>query len=132
MVERFEKAYRHCIGQVRGVQLAALSYLSTPKRRASRRMKTRAQERSDSSVAPPIVKIGNTFPKKHYAQRVGHNKSITSEKKPNASSASRPCSLILNMESAPITASRLQQFLPPIIERKSFRGVDTRLTKARF
>jgi len=45
--------------------------------------------------------------RKHYAYRVGHSKSITSAKKPNASNASKPCSLILNMECAPTNASRL-------------------------
>jgi hypothetical protein len=32
----------------------------------------------------------------------------------------------------PINASRLQQFLPSIIERKSLGSIDARLTKSRF
>jgi hypothetical protein len=94
-------------------------------------MKTRAQERYDSSVALPIVKNRQHLPEKalrseSWPQQKHHKREETKRQQCFEALFTDP------QHGERPNNNSLQQFLSPIIERKSFRGVDARLTKARF
>jgi hypothetical protein len=89
--------------------------------------------RGHSVKIPADIEItGNTFRKSPRPKSRPQEKHYEREETERQQSLKALFAYVQHGLCAPITASQLQQFLTPIIERKSFRSVDTRLTKRRF
>jgi hypothetical protein len=129
-------AVRTAKGRKRAEKAAAPSRGSGPRRRRTLLCRVPVPGRSPNN---PEVDIWlNARPRARCPERTIRSEAWPQEKQYERDETERQQSLkalFANPQHGPgppINASRLQQFLPSIIERKSLGSIDARLTKSRF